>query len=347
MRQPIVIWGAGAIGGTIGAYLARAGHQVLMVDVDKDHVARMQAEGLRIEGPVDDFSVRVRAATPETLIDRFDLILLAVKSQHTATATKALMSNLAQDGCVVSVQNGLNEGVIAQTVGMTRTMGCFVNFGADYVAPGRIHYGGRGAFVLGEIDGTLSNRLYDLQNLLGTFEPDIQVTDNIFGYLWSKLAFTAVLIAQTISDEPTEAFLDNPKWRPLIYQMVREVAMTARADDVSLMPFQAFDPNDFLEADVRRMRAAIDGYAEARRGSKKLYSGIWRDLVVRKRSTEVSAVTDPVIAAARRLGIDVATYARSLQMIRAVEAGEERLGQPLSETLLRLAQTRCDWLEGN
>ena len=65
MAEPILIWGAGAIGGTLGAAWARAGHDVLLVDRAADHVAAMNRDGLSIEGPVEEFRQPVRAATPD------------------------------------------------------------------------------------------------------------------------------------------------------------------------------------------------------------------------------------------------------------------------------------------
>jgi len=339
MTEPIVIWGAGAIGGTIGAYLARAGHEVLMVDVAADHVARMQAEGLTVEGPIDAFTVPVRAVTPDQLEGRYRRVLLAVKAQHTTGAVDTLKPFLTEDGYVVSVQNGLNEMDIAAVVGAERTIGCFINFGADYEGPGHILFGGRGAFVLGETDGRMTERLKELHSLICDFEPDAQVTDNIFGYLWAKLSFAAVLQAHTVSNEPIEQFLDNPRWRPMLYRLVHEVAVTAQAEGVSLMTFQGFDPNEFLDRDVARMKTAIDNYAEARRGSKKLYSGIWRDIVVRKRQTEIGLQGEPVLRAAQKHGIDGSTYATSLRMIREVEQGRAELGEALASKLLAIART--------
>ncbi len=63
MAEPIVIWGAGAIGGTIGAHLVRAGHEVLFVDVVAEHVAEIAAGRLRIDGPVSSFTTGGPAAT--------------------------------------------------------------------------------------------------------------------------------------------------------------------------------------------------------------------------------------------------------------------------------------------
>ncbi len=117
----ILVWGAGAIGGTVGAHLARAGHDVLLVDRAADHVGAIAEHGLAITGPVTEFTVPVRAATPDQVQGRFETVLLCVKAQDTEGAARALLPHLADNGCVVSLQNGLNERVIAEVVGPERT----------------------------------------------------------------------------------------------------------------------------------------------------------------------------------------------------------------------------------
>ena len=110
--------------------------------------------------------MRARALTPDAVQGRFDTVLLCVKAQHTEAAARDIAPHLADDGCIVSVQNGLNERMIARIVGPARTVGAFVNFGADYMEPGVVHYGGRGAVVLGEIDGRITPRPSALHALL-------------------------------------------------------------------------------------------------------------------------------------------------------------------------------------
>src|SRR5258708_15536853 len=137
-----LVWGAGAIGGTLGASLARAGHDVTMVDTVAEHVAAVNRSGLTISGPIAAFTAPLPAFTPDTLHGTWDTIILATKAHHTATAVRALLPHLTPAGCVVSAQNGLNELAIAAVVGEARTVGAFVNFGADYLEPGAILYGG-------------------------------------------------------------------------------------------------------------------------------------------------------------------------------------------------------------
>ena len=70
-NDTILIWGAGAIGGTLGAYFARAGEDVLLVDIVQAHVEAINRDGLVIEGPVEAFTQRLRAVTPEQVEGRF------------------------------------------------------------------------------------------------------------------------------------------------------------------------------------------------------------------------------------------------------------------------------------
>lgn len=153
MSAPVVIWGAGAIGGSLGAKLLRAGHEVIFVDNVREHVDAINSRGLGIVGPLLQTTVRATARLPEDLVGSYECIILCVKALHTEAAAKALAPRLAANGYVVSAQNGLNELVIEKVVGRERTIGCFVNFGADYMEPGIVQYSGRGAVVVGELDG--------------------------------------------------------------------------------------------------------------------------------------------------------------------------------------------------
>jgi 2-dehydropantoate 2-reductase len=104
----------------------------------------MDDHGLTIRGWAEQSTVRGPAIRPDELRGPLGLVLLAVKAQHTALAMRTIAPLLAADGVVVSMQNGLNEQVIAAAAGVERTVGCLVNFSADYLEPGVIHYGGPG-----------------------------------------------------------------------------------------------------------------------------------------------------------------------------------------------------------
>ena len=71
-----LVWGAGAIGGTLGAFLARAGHDITLVDTATDHVDAINANGLRITGPISEFTVRLTARPPDRLTGIMNPVVL-------------------------------------------------------------------------------------------------------------------------------------------------------------------------------------------------------------------------------------------------------------------------------
>jgi 2-dehydropantoate 2-reductase len=243
-----VVVGSGAIGGTVGAWLVRDGHDVLFCDIDPAHVEAINRDGLTIEGPVEQFTVRAHAVLPEDLPESVAEVLLAVKAHHTQDAVAVVAARLAPDGFVVSLQNAINEPAIADAVGAERTVGAFVNFGADYVAPGRIFLGGKGAFYVGEIDGRPSERV---ERLVGDLR-DAEATENILGYLWSKEAYGAMLFATAVSDLSIADALAEPRYRRLLVRLAEEMLEEAPVEPEA---FDGFDPCD-LDGRPRRRRCS-------------------------------------------------------------------------------------------
>jgi 2-dehydropantoate 2-reductase len=321
-EKTILVWGAGAIGGTAGAHLLRAGHDVLFVDRAGDHVAAMAQHGLSITGPVTEFKIPARAATAAQVQGRFETVLLCVKAQDTEGAARALLPHLKDNGCVVSLQNGLNERVIAEVVGKERTVGAFVNFGADYISPGAILFGGRGAVVVGEIDGRITPRAEHLHRLLRDFEERAVLTANIWGFLWAKLAYGAMLFATAHTNASIADCLASPRHRALFMALPREVLRVAAAARIKPEPFDGFDPSAFEPgAPEPAAIQSLDALVAFNRRSAKSHSGVWRDLAVRKRRTEAEHQLGPIVAVAREHGLSAPITARTIALIRDIEGG--------------------------
>jgi 2-dehydropantoate 2-reductase len=319
----LTIIGAGAIGGTIGAHLIRDGHDVLLCDADPAHVEAINRRGLSVSGPVENFTVQARAVLPDGLPARLPRAAVAVKSHHTPAAAELLRGRLAPDGYVVSLQNGLTTGTLSAVVGPGRVLAAFVNFGADWLEPGLIMQGNVGTVRVGEPAGGISERVVELAAALPYAEP----TANILGYLWGKEAYGAMLYAGAVSDLPIADSLEDPRWRPLMLAIAGEVLAQA---PVRPEAFDGFDPGD-LEGSLARL-------VTFNRESAKSHSGIYRDLMVRKRKTEVDDLL-------RDLNGPLTTATG--QLIRAIERGERtcevanlellaayeralRLGEPLN-----------------
>ena len=337
--DPIVVWGGGAIGGTLAAVWARAGVPVLLVDQVREHVEACRTRGLAIEGKIEQFTQRVAAATPDEVRGRYSRIVLAVKAQATAGALPAILPHLAPDGFIVSAQNGLNETEIARQAGAARTLGCFVNFGADWLGPGRVLYGGRGEVYVGEIDGAVRARTRDMHRLLQVFEPDAVLTDNIFGVLWAKLAYAAMLFASSLNDDGMAGNFGDPAREAVFRELGGEVLAVARARGIVPLAFSSFDPAAFdIGAAPGAARRWLDVLAERRRHAGKTHSGFWRDLAVRKRRTEVDPLLGVVAAAARECGLATPALDTLIGLVHELEDGR----RALSMDTFRILQATCE-----
>ncbi|MBI3429102.1 MAG: hypothetical protein HY050_03405 [Actinobacteria bacterium] len=269
----LTIIGAGAIGGTIGAHMIRAGHEVTFCDLDEVHVNAINEDGITIEGPVENFTVKTTAILPSQLPKTLHNVAVAVKSHHTKSAAELIRGRLAPDGFVVTLQNGLTAHDLSDVVGADRVIVSFVNFGADYISPGRIMQGNIGTFRVGELTGNeITPRVREIVDAF----PYAEATNNILGFLWGKEAYGAMLYAGATSDLSIADHLEHPKYRPLMMAIAREVLAQA---PVTPEAFDGFDPND--------LDASLDRLVAFNRKSAKTHSGIYRDLTVRKRKTEV------------------------------------------------------------
>jgi len=336
--EPILIWGAGAIGGSVGAWLKRAGHDVTFVDVVAEHVAAIRdaSHGLRIVGPVEEFAVTAPAFVPTELSGRWRWVFLAVKAQHTEAAARSLAPFLADDGYVLSLQNGLNEDIIAGIVGRARTIGAFINFGADWMAPGEIMFGNRGAVVLGELDGAITPRLRALHAVLRDFEPDAVTTPDIWAYLWGKLGYGAMLFAQALGEAGIADCLARPELLGLWRQLGEEAIRVALAEGVRPRGFNGFEVDAFRPgATEAAARASVAAMSAFNRDSAKTHSGVWRDLWVRRRRTEVDVQIAPIAEHGARHGIDCRATRCLVAMIHEAERGTRRMSD---DNLLELAR---------
>lgn len=330
------VLGAGAIGGTVGAYLVRAGESVQFADAARDHVAAMQARGLTIRGYAETFTVPVQAVHVEELQGPLDVVLLAVKAQHTEAAVRAILPQIGPDTVIVSLQNGLCERTISRLVGPERTIGAFVNFSADYLEPGLIHYGSVGAFYVGELDGQISERVQAIAQALRQWGP-VEVTPNIWGYLWGKLGYANMLFATALADETMADVVD--RYRELMVELACEIYEAADREGVRVEPFDAIRPSLYYpraKQDWQAIHTSFDAMIKWMRGSEKTKSGIWRDLAVRKRKTEVDDQIGLGAEVGAAHGLALPLTRRLVAMIHDIENGTRSMSWANLDELQRI-----------
>ena len=213
-------------------------------------------------------------------------------------------------------------------MGAPRTVGCFVNSGADCVAPGVVRYAGRGAVVAGELDGTATPRIDALLALMRDFDDAIIVTPDIWGYLWDTMTYGALLFGTALTDDSIAGVLADPACRPVLTALGQEVGAIAAAEGVTPEGFDAFDPAAFAPGAGQTAldRSFAETVAHDRR-STKTDPGIWRDLAIRKRKTEREAQLGLIVASGRTRDRPTPLTKRLMATTAEIEAGRRPLAR--------------------
>lgn len=333
---PYTVVGAGAIGGTLAAHLHAHGVPVQLVDADPEHVSAIRANGLQVRGPAGTLKAQVPAYGLDDAPAQLHRVLLAVKAQATEKAVAWITPRLAPEGYIASLQNGLNEEAIAKHVGKERTVAAFVDLFADVLEPGIIKDGGSGGMALGEYSGGASNRTRQLAQDLQHWGAPV-VSDNVAGFLWSKLGFGAMLTATALADRDMNELIDTH--RPAMNGLAAEVFDVAAKEHIRLEGFDAFDPECYRRGvDPARNQAATDRLVAWLATQTKTRSGIWRDIAVRKRETEVPTQYLPVIQLAAEHGIETPLLTELVSLIQQLEAQSIHM----SEEHLTALDTKAD-----
>jgi 2-dehydropantoate 2-reductase len=176
--------------------------------------------------------------------------------------------------------------------------------------------------VLGEIDGRITTRVNRVRDAWQRFDSRATVTENIWGYLWGKEAYGAMLFATALTNESIADALAMPRYRQLYVALAREVLAVAAARGVQSEAFDGFDPSAYLATTPPgAAERSLDALVAHNRRSAKSHSGIWRDLAVRKRPTEVDAQLGIVVTLGADAGVPTPLTARLVALIHEIERG--------------------------
>jgi 2-dehydropantoate 2-reductase len=200
MKDKMAVLGTGAIGSSVGADLTKAGYDVTLIDQWPAHVEAMKADGLRVTMTDEDLHTPVRVihiCDVCTLTEPFDIVFLTAKSYDSCWMTELIKPYLKPGGVLVSLQNSLNDELIAPIIGPTRDVGCVVELSAEAFEPARVkrnttHSGTW--FAVGELHGRITPRAEKLAEILSCVGKT-DITTNIWGAKWTKLIANSMLQA--------------------------------------------------------------------------------------------------------------------------------------------------------
>jgi len=331
-----VVIGGGAIGGIIAAGLAEQGLDVLVVDRSQPHVDAIREGGLVLVDRDGRRAVPLRACLPAEMPSRLTRVLVAVRCVDTRDVLDLIEPRLAADGYVVSLQNGLNPLLMQRVISARRTIGAFVNFQAACTEPGIVTVGRAGTLYIGEIDGTITERVGALAETFTRIRPTI-VSPNIMGLLWSKLAYSSILTATALVDADVREIL--PVHRALFLDLAVEALQLARLESVAPESFDVWVPDELLSRDDSVRTRGFQRIVDSWQDRELQRTGTWRDLAIHHRMPDVDEKIGWMLRmAAGRLAMPV--HAMLLHLVHEVAVGTRSMSWRNLEELADACERR-------
>ena len=337
----VVIVGAGAVGGYIGAHMTRGQHDVTMVDPWPEHVETIRSKGFDISGmtPQEAFTVKMKAMHLCEVQDLakqkpVDIAIVSVKSYDTVWATQMIAQYLAPDGFVVSAQNCVNEERIAGVVGWDKTVGCMVgnNYAVDLYEPGKIRRtmpkdGKVATLEVGEVHGRITPRITELVEMLKSVD-HAQTTTNLWGVRWSKLCVNGmrngVSAATGLGGNERDS---HDRIRRVVIKLAGEAVKVGRALGLDLEKVAKIDPDLYVKAADNDPKALAELEALMLAGTK---GGARSDLqrpsmaqdIAKGRRTEIDYMNGYIAAKGAEVGCLAPTHAALTRIVQQVERNQ-------------------------
>ncbi|MGA2974848.1 MAG: 2-dehydropantoate 2-reductase [Spirochaetia bacterium] len=300
----ISIIGSGAMGSLFGGRLSRAGQDVVLYDVYREHIEKVSADGLAIEdaGSGAVTLVRPKASLDPCATEGSDVFIIFVKSTSTEDAAAEFTPFAGKETIVLTLQNGLgNEAIIRDHFGPSRTAAGVTSHGATFLGPGRIRHAGTGPTHVSMADGR-NEKLAPLAEALRAAGFETHIEKDVASLVWSKLLINVGINALTaITNQTNGKLVESEETKTLMAELVTEAAAVAKARGIRL----TYEDPLATVFDVAR-----------RTGANR--SSMLQDFD-RNRRTEIDFMNGAIVREAAAAGIPVPVNATITRIIKAME----------------------------
>ncbi len=318
----LAIYGAGAMGTSLGALFARANVACDLISRNEAHIRALNEHGAHVFG-VEEFCVPVRAITPSEM-GKYDVVFLCAKQRQNEEIARFLFEHLSNDGVVVSAQNGFPEIDLANVLGVERVYGCTLSWGAERTGAGQVTLTSSSGFhfALGAL--AQGNKLEEIASLLSKIG---QVTlGNLREIRFAKLAINSSF--STLSAMSGLTFLEiAKKYNKVARKLLYESFAVAKAMGCKALPLNGHD----LFRIFKGLKAGLC-LKIAMRKYRDTRSGMCLDLENGKRC-EIDFVSGTVVRLGEKYGVETPLQARAVALVHEIENGLAELS-PESIALL-------------
>ncbi|MFW3527916.1 ketopantoate reductase family protein [Staphylococcus caprae] len=288
----IAIYGAGSLGTIMGAFLSESNPNVDLIDVNEAHVNELNNNGAHIVGKVD-YSQNVKALTPSQINDKYDIVLLLTKQVFNKDVLPTVKEILKDDGVLVSLQNGVPEEFIQQTIPKEQIVAGSVEFGATFEGPGKskltteFESFKENAIQIGELNGEITERIQNIQKALSPIG-GISISENLPGTKWAKLIINSAFSGMSAATGGTYGdVVDNDTGAKAALYAINEVINVGKSAGIEFVRLSVLDYKYFEE--ITNVEKQIDEMREMIKHSRSLEASMLQDLQ-KQRPTEIDYI---------------------------------------------------------
>lgn len=318
------IYGAGSLGTVLGAYMTKNGQPVELVNRNEAHVRALREKGAHITGTVD-FITPVNAILPDEMVGPYDVIFLMTKQLLNKEVVTQLKPLLAEDGVIVTFQNGIPEPGIAEIVGKNRTIGCVVEWGATMSAPGECTLTSEPdslSFHMGGMDGITEKQLAMVKGLLEKMCP-VDIEENLLGARWSKLLINATFsgIGTVVGGTFGDVY-STKEGKKLAVRCMKECIDVGHAAGETFVPVQGKDITKlFYYKNGLKKAFSMFLLPIAMKKHAAIEPSMLQDLK-NKKPCEIDAINGVVCEWGRKCKVPTPVNDRIVEIVKKEQAGE-------------------------
>lgn len=321
------IYGAGSLGTVLGAYITKNGGEIDLINRNKAHVKALNEKGAQITGKVE-MTVPVKAITPDEMTGKYNVILLMTKQLHNVEVVTMLRDFLAENGVIVSLQNGLPEPGIADIIGPQHTMGCVVEWGATLSEPGVCVLTSETdslSFHMGKMPGISDEQFAMVKNLLELMCP-VHEEENILGARWSKLLINATFSGLgTVMGGVFGDVYENKDARKVALRCMKECIDVGQAAGVTFAPVQGKNIIKlFYYKNALKKAFGLFLLPIAMKKHRNIEPSMLQDLKNNK-PCEIDAINGVVCEWGRKMNVPTPVNDKIVEVIKKQQSGELKL----------------------
>jgi 2-dehydropantoate 2-reductase len=324
----VAIYGAGAMGTILGAYITKAGYKIDLINRNEEHVNGLKNNGANIIGKTE-FTQKVNALLPSEMNSQYDIILLMTKQRFNKEVVEFLVPYLKDDGVICTMQNGLPELSVASIIGDDKTIGCTMSWGATFIGNGTAELTSEPqrdvlTFSIGKYGNnsdTHFNYIVELLNTMG----DVKVEDNFIGARWAKLLVNAAFSGLSVITDMTFGELSKDRTsRKLALEAIKECIDVAEKAGIKIEKIQGKDVVKLMDYhNPIKKQISLFLLPIAMKKHKNIKSSMLRDLK-NGRKTEVYAINGIVCDYGNKYNVETPINDKIVEITTRIENKELR-----------------------